>query len=394
MSVESHIGSRIRGLRGRILTQRELAEAAGVSVDLIRKLEQGARRTASIGSLHAIARALDVDIADLLGRRVGPLSTEPGAGVVAVRRALTTVDDLLDEVGQDAPSSIGQARRTVAYGWAAYWHGRYAQLVGLLPQMIVQLRASAAVEQASRQSAHELLSRCLWLAGCTLVHLGHPDPAWLAIRQAITAAEQGGDDLLCGVLRGSAAWQLLVQGRYVEAHRLATHAATSIQPGADADPERLSNYGSLIITAATAAARDGRTAEARHLMAQAAEVAVHTGDRADYETYFGPSQVAMQTVDIAVVTEDYTGALSAATRMPRDSTLPLASRARHLADQAFAYARLGRRERAVQALLVAERMAPDWMEYQTLPRRVVSELLGAERSTPLRELAHRLGVSD
>ncbi|ASO20997.1 transcriptional regulator with XRE-family HTH domain [Actinoalloteichus hoggarensis] len=393
MSAESHIGARIRGLRGRVLTQRELADAAGVSVDLIRKLEQGARQRASIGSLHAIARALDVDVADLLGGRGGPLASEPQASLIAVRHALTTIDDLLDDEAtpEEAPSAE-QAGRTVGYGWAAYWRGRYTRLLGLLPSMIAELRATAAA--STRPEPHELLSRCLWLAGCTLVHLGQPDPAWLAIRQAISAADRGGDDLLAAVLRGSAAWQLLVQGRQVEAQRLAAHAAASIQPGPDASPDRLAAYGSLITTGATAAARAGGAAEARHLLAQAADVAAHTGDRVDYETYFGPSQVAMQTVDVAVVTEDYAGALTAAARMPPNSTLPLASRARHLTDQAFAAARLGRREQAVQALLVAERMAPDWMEYQTLPRRVVSELLGAERSTPLRALAHRLGVSD
>ncbi|MGA9311977.1 MAG: helix-turn-helix transcriptional regulator [Pseudonocardiaceae bacterium] len=50
------------------MTQDDLAAAAGVSTDLIRKLEQGRRHTASIGSLHRIAAALDVDLGELLGR--------------------------------------------------------------------------------------------------------------------------------------------------------------------------------------------------------------------------------------------------------------------------------------------------------------------------------------
>jgi transcriptional regulator with XRE-family HTH domain len=37
-------------------------------VDAIRKLEQGRRQTASIGTLQRIARVLDVDVAELLGR--------------------------------------------------------------------------------------------------------------------------------------------------------------------------------------------------------------------------------------------------------------------------------------------------------------------------------------
>lgn len=60
---ESTIGERIKRLRNNgLMTQDDLAAAAGVSTDLIRKLEQGRRHTASIGSLHRIASALDVDL--------------------------------------------------------------------------------------------------------------------------------------------------------------------------------------------------------------------------------------------------------------------------------------------------------------------------------------------
>ena len=50
------IGERIKRLRhDALMTQDDLAAAARVSTDLIRKLEQGRRLTASIGSLHRSA---------------------------------------------------------------------------------------------------------------------------------------------------------------------------------------------------------------------------------------------------------------------------------------------------------------------------------------------------
>ncbi len=58
---------RIRELRRGIYTQDDLAVAADVSVDVIRKLEQGRRHTASIATLARIAHVLDVDLAELLG---------------------------------------------------------------------------------------------------------------------------------------------------------------------------------------------------------------------------------------------------------------------------------------------------------------------------------------
>jgi transcriptional regulator with XRE-family HTH domain len=87
---EPTIGERIRELRRGIYTQTDLAAAADVSVDVIRKLEQGRRHTVSIGTLQRIARALDVDIGRLLGpsRPVSAVG-EPPTPAAAIRDVLT-----------------------------------------------------------------------------------------------------------------------------------------------------------------------------------------------------------------------------------------------------------------------------------------------------------------
>ncbi|MCA1704304.1 MAG: transcriptional regulator, partial [Actinobacteria bacterium] len=109
---------------------------------------------------------------------------------------------------------------------------------------------------------------------------------------------------------------------------------------------------------------------------------------------FGPSLVTMQTVDVGVVTEDYPAALAAASQMPTNPGLPLASQCRHLIDRACVHANLGQDEQALTLLLTAESMSPEWIRHQSLARAVTSDLLVVERkrSTPLRELAMRLGV--
>lgn len=388
----STIGARIRRLRGTTMTQRELADASGVSLSLIRALEQDRRRTASITSLHKIARALDTDPATLLGK----VTAMPGsgeAGVMAVRRALTPVDDLLDEVvGDGQPVDLREARRVVDYGWGLYWAGRYEQLSALLPTALPQLRATAHADGAAAQ---EVLARGYWLAACSLVHLGQQDAAWLAIRQALVAARSGQDQLLEAVLRGSVSWQLLVQGRFDEAARVALKSAATIEPTGGATPEHLSVYGSMLVSAATAAGRDGRAAEASDLLGEAGGVAARNGgDRTDYESPFGPSQVVMQRVDVAVVTEEYGRAVEAAKAMPRDAALPLAARARHLTDVALALAHTGQVRRSRDALLTVEQMAPAWIKYQALPRQVAAELVRADRDSTLRALARRLGVTN
>ncbi|MEV0341016.1 helix-turn-helix transcriptional regulator [Nocardia sp. NPDC050713] len=393
---DSSIGVRIRRFRGKALTQRQLADQAGVSVDLVRKLEQGGRQTASIASLQKLARALDVDISDLIGKRHGIPSGNPDAGIVAIRRALTPVDDLLGEVPEEEAVSLDDGRRAVDYAWGAYWAGRYELLTAILPANLTQLRATVhAARNGAVAPANELLARMCWVTGCTLVHLGQTDPAFLAIRQALTAAERGDDPLLLATIRGSVAWQLLVQGRYDESRGVALRAATELEPAGEVPPAQLSAYGSLVLQGATASGRAQDVPEALSLIEAAGEVALRIGaDRQDYETYFGPSQVVMQTVDVNVSSERYSEALAAAKEMPPNSGLPQASRARHLADTAVALTRTGQHQRALDALLNAERVGGgDWIKYQSLPRHIVSELLDHDRRVPLRAFARRIGVN-
>lgn len=392
------IGERIRRLRGKLYTQRELADAAGVGVDLIRKLEQGRRHTASIASLHGIARALDVDIADLLGKRNSLPSSSQDEGVEAIRRALTPVDDLIDGAVMDVePLPLAEAKRTADYLWGAYWAGRYEVLGTLLPNALMQLRATLHAASTEEEApAAEALARAYQAAGDTLVHLGHRDAAWLAIREALQAARRGDDPLLYAAMRVSVAWQLLVAGRYSESEQVAVTAAHEIEPKGDVPLPQMSAYGLLAVTAATATARAQKADTTDELLGVAGEMAGRLGsDRAEHQTTFGPAKVAMLAVDCHVVQEQFGQALTAAKALPRDAALPLASRARHLADVAYAHTRLGHDDAAVTTLLTMEQMAPDWIGYQTLPRQVVAELMERERRgrTPLRALAQRLGVT-
>ena len=75
------IGRQIAALRhANGLTQEQLAERAHVSVDVIRRLEQGQRRTARIATLHAIASALDTKVSISFGDRMAAESTPHGRG--------------------------------------------------------------------------------------------------------------------------------------------------------------------------------------------------------------------------------------------------------------------------------------------------------------------------
>ncbi|WP_227980007.1 helix-turn-helix domain-containing protein [Nocardia spumae] len=392
------IGDRIKRFRGKAFTQKELAEAAEVSTDLISKLEQNKRERTSLTSLRKIARALDIDVAELVGKRSGVPTGNFDAGVVAIRQALSSVDDLIDDSIDDTePLSLDQAQREVSYAWGSYWSGRYEQLSAILPPGITRLRATAgnvAVDETPR--ANELYAWMLWVSACTLVHLGQNDPAWMAIRQALAAAEKGNDPFLEATIRGSVGWQLLVQGRYEESRRVVLKAAADIEPKGDVPQQHLAVHGSLLLQGATAAGRDLNIGEALNLAEAAGEVASRLpGDTNWYECNFGQSQVVMQRVDIEVSNERFPEALKVAKTMPNRGTgLTKVSRARHLLDQASAAVNMGKYQQALDMLLTAEQIGgTEWARYQTLLKTVTAELLENDRHSTLRDFAHRIGVT-
>src|SRR5215831_14995088 len=121
-------------------------------------------------------------------------------------------------------------------------------------------------------------------AASTLTQLHQLDAAFLAARRAVDLAQCGADALLLARLKGGVSWQLMVDGRFRDAEQVALQTAHSIEPSGEVPPQHLSSYGSLLLTAATAAARDSRPNVAGDLLGSAADVAARVGaDRMDYE---------------------------------------------------------------------------------------------------------------
>jgi transcriptional regulator with XRE-family HTH domain len=393
------LGARIRRLRAGAFSQRELAEAAGVSIDVIRKLEQEVRHTASITTLQKIARALDVDLATLFGGPASFPSADPGRGTVAIRQALTPVDGLLDEavpeVREGERVDMDDARRIMTYAWGQYWAGRFEELSASLPLAIAQLRATVHMTHAGdRAVVHDLLARTYWVTSCVLGRCGQAELAWLAITQALHACRHGSDQILDAAIRGSVSTQLVRQGRYDEAARVALRAATAIEPAGDVALPHLSVYGSLLADASVAMGHDQRVDMARELLTESKAVAARLGvDRNDYDTAFGPSQVIGRIVLVNVMTDNYVEALDAARTMPHDSGLPLISRAWHLANTAYAHAQLGHVNAAKNSLFTGEAMAPEWTRHYELARQTAAELVRRDRDPRLRDLATRLAVN-
>ncbi|MEU7345033.1 hypothetical protein ABZ778_14100 [Streptomyces bacillaris] len=139
-------------------------------------------------------------------------------------------------------------------------------------------------------------------------------------------------------------------------------------------------------------ARAGDRPRAREEMTRAREVAGRLGeDRNDFNLEFGPTNVEIQAVSIAVELGDAGEAIEVGTELDT-SALSLERRARLKMDLGRAYAQRRQVGKALGSLLATEELSPDLVRTHVAARDTIRELLLlAGRAAPpeLKELADR-----
>ena len=387
------IGEQLRTLRGeRGLTQEALAERSGISVDLIKKLEQGKRESARLTTLVELANALDVPMSQLVGRR--PRLDGGGDRLVLGLRDAVLSPHLLpgfdaDDSGEATP--VDQLWKTVRRSWRLYWDGRFVELARTLPDLIAEARVA---QRELGTVAAAPLAQAYQLAADLLVHLGREDLAALGAERGIAAAAACDDELQWATLHGTYAWALLMQARYGDAEQLAIRTAERIEPRfSQATPEHLTVWGGLVLWAMAAAVEGGQAdAAANYISLSHVGAARLEHDRHDYEVHFGPTQIAMQTTYAHATLGEPDRALAAARDVQR-ADLYTISYGRHLLDVAQAHVDQRHDDKAVDVLQEAKTLAPVWFRHQPPARSLVAQV--RERKTrmsaALRDLVAALG---
>ncbi|MGW7413838.1 helix-turn-helix domain-containing protein [Streptomyces sp. NPDC054863] len=377
------------------MTQEQLAEAAEVSVGVVRKLERGG--TASLPSLLAIASALGTDIAVLLGQQAPRRSMDRDERAALRTLSAATHDAAIGLPADTEPGTVDELRTVVQHADAAYWAGRYTELGTLLAALLPEARArydAAGAEE--REAAAGVLADVFQTAGMAANVWGSRDLAYAALTYGRQIAVQTGDDLREAHLAATTAWVNLRDGRTAQGFALATAQADRIEPKmSEHDPDRLSVYGQLVTNAAVAASRGGASADtAREYLSQAHAVGARLGGeyaRGGHAQPYGPLYAATQAMSIAVALGDTAGALRLMDTVRPDETVPLATRARYGLDVALTHVECRRWERAADTLEAVCAMAPGWVHHQMLPGVIISRLAGVSVGR-LRGLAHAAGV--
>lgn len=398
---ESGMGDRIAELRlRRVLTQEQLADRAGLSVDVVRKLEQGQRRSARLATINALARALDTEPSFLVGQP----STFEGAhtveaespSVFALRQAVSPLTDLLGgETDPEEPPTLADLQRSLASTDVIRREGRMGEIGALLPQLICDARTAVhAFTGAEAAAAQSVLAVAYQVAATTLTALGKEDAAYTAMERSWAAIRHCDDPDLETLAASTLSWVFTKQGRLEDAERVALVRAEQIEPGFRSSPKDLTLWGVLLLRAATAAVRQER--QVTDLLNMATGAAASIGeDLTVYSTPFGPTNAGVAKVNFLVELERSDEAIRAARAVPGIDALPPTWRARFHVDRAMAHTDLDNDSAATRALLSAERDAPEWMRYHSTSRRLVEELRGRarRRDAPVLALADRLGLN-
>lgn len=249
------IGDRIRVFREfRDVTQEQLAARSGVSVDTIRKLEQGIRQSARITTLRALARALDVQLERLLGQPTVTHQLTEDGGLIALRDAIQDIDALpgvpLDG-DPEAPPTADAWVSSIRHATGQYWSGDYSELSSTLPMLLRDGRAVA--RETPTERVWQQLALAYQIAASLATQAGHPDWAFGAVEKQLTAAQRASDPLAEGMGVSTLSWVLLRQGRWEQAQAVAEKKADDLEPSfRRGSAEHLAVYGNLLVAAATA----------------------------------------------------------------------------------------------------------------------------------------------
>ncbi|MEW1721557.1 helix-turn-helix transcriptional regulator [Streptomyces sp. NPDC093109] len=374
----SDAGKHIKEVRKRRgLSQSELAAASGVSLSIIRKLEQGERESARLETLRKLASALRVPTMRLTN---GPREEGPTAGTEerwgSVRAALERPPqdpDLEDE----RPTSGGVSRALAdLQEQPQYRKDRFSELTALLPAL---LRDAEALGTEGR----EVRVRVLQFIGVLMVQTRQFDVAELALNRAM---DDAADRMERATTANTQSWLLLRQGKLDDALNVAVKWADEVEPRLSrATPAELSTWGLMLLKVSSAAMRNNQPGQGHDALKLAKAAAVAMGrervTEADANRTFGPTRVQLMQVENAGVLDRPDAVLRLAERVPAITLRPTSgSRNRHHLDVAEALAKTGNYVDAFERLAAVGRAAPEWLPHQPYARRVLKRVIEGRRT--------------
>lgn len=294
------------------------------------------------------------------------------------------------------PTTTAAVAAGAEQAWQLRQRAEYQALGALLSALIPQAEACTAnARERDVEQAGEALVHVYNAASSLLKRLGDDSLAAIAADRAVRTAERFDAPVLTAAAKYRLANVLLAADRLDEAQAVALDAADLVDPGR-VGTSGLATWGGLLLTAAVSAARTSDPSRAWELLGEARTAGQLLGaDHADMYAIFGPTNVAIHCVQVAVELRDGRDAVRRGDRVD-PKHLPaglLERRGQFLIDMAHAHTLAGDDHAAAAALVDAARVAPQEVELSADAHGILRELLGRPHSgrTPeLRTLATRI----
>jgi transcriptional regulator with XRE-family HTH domain len=375
------------------MTQEELAEASGLSLGVVKKVEQGGN--ARMETLHKIARALGV-VTITFSAPTSPEPREASADEIVLADMRSAIHPPISLTGQPlyglteaGEPDLTRLRRAVRSAATAYHADRYDDLAGMMPALVRSAHHHVGVFDAGNDhlEAVRLRADITGLAGRYLIQVRAHDLALIALHTSLRDAVEVGDIPLAAAAVSSQAWAMLRQGRLGEVEQLCVTTADEIEPKmSTATPDQLSGWGWLLLRAAAAAARNNRADEAREYAAMARSAAARMEREHDDLTghhSFGPVSAGVAGPEVEMLAASPDKALQLAQQIPRNAGRANTSTwSRHLLDVANAQVHVGNTDKATEIMTGLRQSHPEWLQYQQYGRDVVRTILGTRPRMP------------
>ncbi|MEV8372989.1 helix-turn-helix transcriptional regulator [Kribbella sp. NPDC056861] len=389
-----NIGQEIRRLRKwRDLTLQELADLSGLSKGYLSKIENNNASLDKRTTIKAIADALRVSIADLIGDHflVEQSDGDVIGSVPDIRIALLSSGL---EGPADAPLRAMTELATTTQQ-VAEWRQlcRDLEVGHALPGLITDLHSTAVGGGNDGTAALRSIVQATHTTTLFLKSLGAVDLAWVAAERGHQAAIMLDDPLYIAASEFARSQALIGLGAYQRADRLAQNAAALLtSPKTEADFEI---YGTSVITTAFTAQIRGDDPE--EAIREAMEAAKRTSGTNAFWMNFSRTNVNQWRMSIALEADDPVKAAEVA-REIRASDIPAKSRrVAFFIDHARALHSLhGHDAEVVSLLKKADKLGPTRTRNSIWAREIVSELVHRARrdagGIELRGLADRMGL--
>ncbi|MER8104571.1 helix-turn-helix transcriptional regulator [Kitasatospora sp. NPDC094016] len=392
------IGKRVRRARLRLgMTQADLAATLGRTQGWVSKVEKGVIELDRAGIINQLAAALHCHPNDLIERPfvAGKASENQWqVSAAAILRELRRYD--LTPVFDGRPRPAAELWRETERLHRLRDSAANVAIMRVLPDMLREARALAEVSTGhEREEAF-----AIYAIECKFAHtaahvLGHPELVAMACERAAWSARLSGDPVMGAVADWMRVWDMWATADWDDALALSDKALSLVEDQFSAnDPLAVRAWGTLHLRAAVSAARAGHRLEAEERIQQAYMAAeLMDGSRAEppfdrHSLTFSSGNVQIHAVSVQLEMGDHAQALILNERADpaKVAALPGSRRGHHHMDLARAWLWDGNRDKAVQSLEAAEKVAPQLVRNHPIARATLRKIVYAERSATREKL--------